>query len=147
MKPYMKIVTPEEVHATAICDLVRRSIVELCCEDHRDDPKMIARWLDGKTPEGVRGWIANSANHMIIAVEADQVIGVGCITADGEITLNYVLPDARFSGVSAAIVQALEDTARAAGHDRIILDSTTTAHHFYHDRGYGPRPEQTNNSA
>lgn len=143
MKIDMKILVPEAIHATAICDLVRRSIVELCREDHHDDPKLLARWLHGKTPEGVRSWIANPANHMIIAVEADQLIGVGCIRTDGEITLNYVSPDARFSGVSAAIVEALEHWARAAGHDCVVLDSTTTARVFYHDRGYGSRQEQT----
>lgn len=143
MKIDMKIVAAEDVHAAAICDLVRRSIVELCREDHRDDPNVIARWLHGKTPERVRAWIANPTNHVIIAVEADQLIGVGCIRADGEITLNYVSPEARFSGVSSAIVAALEDWARAAGHIRIVLDSTTTASGFYHDRGYGPRQEQT----
>jgi predicted GNAT family acetyltransferase len=54
----------------------------------------------------------------------------------GEITLNYVSPDARFRGVSQALVRALEDRAieRGAGHCTLL--STATARRFYQDIGY-----------
>lgn len=43
-----------------------------------------------------------------MAVEGGMILGVGAVTDKGEITLNYVSPDARFRGVSRALLGALE---------------------------------------
>ena len=126
-------------HAAEICDVVRRSIVQLCEDDHRADPEIIAKWLDGKTPERVKMWIQNPLNRIMLAAEGDRVLGAGCITSAGEITLNYVLPEARFQGASKAIVAALEAQARTEHHAAITLESTTTAHRFYSALGYRDR--------
>ena len=61
---------------------------------------------------------------------------VGCVTDAGEITLNYVSPDARFRGVSRALLGALEARAVARGNTRCTLTSTETARRFYHAVGY-----------
>jgi len=37
--------------APAACQVVRRSISELCIADHRSDPTILMRWLSNKTPE------------------------------------------------------------------------------------------------
>jgi hypothetical protein len=37
--------------APAACQVLRRSIVELCAADHGDDPAILAQWLANKTPE------------------------------------------------------------------------------------------------
>jgi hypothetical protein len=37
--------------APAACQVIRRSIVELCVADHRNDPEVLARWLSNKTPD------------------------------------------------------------------------------------------------
>ena len=39
--------------AEEACTMVRRSITELCAADHGNDPAILARWLDNKTPENV----------------------------------------------------------------------------------------------
>jgi hypothetical protein len=39
--------------AEEACTVVRRSIAELCAADHGNDPAILARWLDNKTPENV----------------------------------------------------------------------------------------------
>jgi N-acetylglutamate synthase-like GNAT family acetyltransferase len=54
----------------------------------------------------------------------------------GEILLNYVRPDARFSGISKAILRALEDFARGKRIQRCFLQSTKTAKTFYESCGY-----------
>lgn len=54
----------------------------------------------------------------------------------GEITLNYVSPEARFQGVSKTLVAALERRARERGSIRCTLSSTKTARRFYLDAGY-----------
>jgi GNAT superfamily N-acetyltransferase len=122
--------------AVEACDVLRRSIMELCTADHRDDPAILARWLANKTPENVASWIANPSGHVFVAVEATAILAVGAVTDGGEITLNYVSPAARFRGVSRTMLARLEAEARALGNPVCTLISTETARRFYHAAGY-----------
>ena len=133
---------PED--AAAACQVMRRSIAELCVADHRNDPAITERWLSNKTPEIFKSWIRPD-NSLLVAVEDNRILAVGCVTDAGEITLNYVSPDARFRGVSGALLAALEDRARERGNELCTLKSTETARRFYLARGYseeGPADEK-----
>ena len=94
--------------APAACEVIRRSISELCEADHRNDPEILRRWLANKTPEIVASWIVQPGNSVLVAVEDASTLAVGSVTDTGEITLNYVSPDARFRGVSRAMLTALK---------------------------------------
>jgi GNAT superfamily N-acetyltransferase len=120
--------------ASAACQMLRRSITELCVADHRNDPEILGQWLANKTPEIVASWIVKPDNTMLVAVENDTILGVGSVTDDGEITLNYVSPDARFCGVSRTLMGALE--ARAVQHGNTRCRLTSTARGFYRGGGY-----------
>ena len=122
--------------APAACEVLRRSIVELCIADHHNNPAILERWLANKTPGIVASWIANPGNMMLVAVGDGVILGVGSVTGAGEITLNYVSPDARFHGVSKAVIAALEERAMQQGNARCHLLSTETARGFYHRVGY-----------
>ncbi len=124
---------PED--ATAACETMRRSIAELCILDHHHDPVVLGRWLANKTPDILKSWI-KPGNSLLVAVENDAVLAVGCVTDAGEITLNYVSPDARFRGVSSALLDALENRAKSRRNERCTLTSTETARRFYLARGY-----------
>ncbi|MGA2291726.1 N-acetyltransferase family protein [Bradyrhizobium sp.] len=124
---------PED--AAAACQVMRRSIAELCVADHRNDPEILQRWLSNKRPEIFVSWI-KPGNSLLVAVEDDSIIAVGCITDAGEITLNYVSPDVRFRGVSSAMLSALEARARERSLGLCTLASTETARRFYLARGY-----------
>lgn len=80
--------------------------------------------------------VAKPGNTLLVAVERDTILGVGSVTDAGEITLNYVSPDARFRGVSRAMIGALEDRAMQSGNARCHLTSTETARGFYRGAGY-----------
>jgi len=108
----------------------------LCVADHHNDPAILNAWLANKTPETVAAWAVQKGNSLLLAVEGDAVLGVGTVTDTGEITLNYVAPDARFRGVSRALLKALEARALARGNSRCTLNSTETAHRFYQSAGY-----------
>lgn len=118
------------------CQVLRRSIVELCTADHGDDPGIRALWLSNKTPENVARWIARPDNSVLVAVEGDSILAVGSVTDAGAIDLNYVSPDARFRGISRAMIAALEARAAARGNTRCTLISTETARSFCRARGY-----------
>jgi GNAT superfamily N-acetyltransferase len=131
----MKIRDAVPDDASAACEVMRRCITELCIADHDNDPVVLGRWLNNKTLEIFRSWI-RPGNSVLVATDIDDILAVGCVTNDGEITLNYVSPDARFRGVSTALLVALERRAIEHGSEICRLESTETARRFYRDRGY-----------
>ena len=122
--------------AAKACEVIRASIAELCAADHDHNPEILRRWLASKTPENVAAWAATVGSSLLVAVEDGAVLAVGGVADEGEITLNYVSPHARFCGVSAALLKALEARAVKRGARRATLLSTETAHRFYLSRGY-----------
>ena len=122
--------------AEEACNVMRRSITELCAADHGDDPAIVARWLANKTPENVAVWIARPDASLLVAVESGAIVAVGMVTDAGEILLNYVSPDARFRGVSRALLVALEARPAERGARQCRLESTESAHRFYRTAGY-----------
>ena len=132
----MEIRPAEPGDALEASNVLRRSIRELCVEDHRNDEASLQRWLANKTPEQVLAWIASPDNYLLVAVEGGAIAGVAAAAPGGQIRLNYVSPDFRFRGVSKALVSALEDHLRGEGCTRSFLDSSLTAQAFYRAIGY-----------
>ena len=130
----IRAATPED--APAACQVMRRSIAELCVADHRNDEAILKRWLSSKTPEVFVSWIMQPDNSLLVAAEGGNILAVGSITNAGQITLNYVSPDARFRGVSRTLLGALEARAVERGNTRCSLTSTETARRFYLANGY-----------
>jgi GNAT superfamily N-acetyltransferase len=126
--------TPDD--AAKACAVLRASISELCVADHHNDPEILGRWLANKTPENVAAWACAVDGSFLVAVENDAILAVGGVRDSGEITMNYVAPAARFRGVSAALMAALEARAVQRGAVRATLLSTEVAHRFYLSRGY-----------
>jgi GNAT superfamily N-acetyltransferase len=125
-----------DADAEVACEVMRRSITELCVEDHGNDPKILAAWLRNKEPGVFRGWLAQPGNSLMVATQDKMIVAVGGVTDRGEITLNYVSPDARFRGVSRALLAALERRAAERGNTECTLTSTMTARRFYLANGY-----------
>ena len=132
----MEVRTAIPKDAEFICSVLRRSIIELCTADHKNDPAILDRWLANKTPENVLRWIADPGNTLLVAAEGENVLAAGCVKASGEIVLNYVSPDAQFRGISKAMLRSLEQASKAHGQLVSSLDSTLTALRFYTDAGY-----------
>jgi GNAT superfamily N-acetyltransferase len=122
--------------ADAACLVMRRSIAELCVADHGNDKAVLARWLGNKTAEIFQSWMAEPGSSVLVAVEHSDILTVGAVTDAGNITLNYVSPDARFRGVSRGLLAALEARAVERGNTRCTLTSTETARRFYMANGY-----------
>ena len=122
--------------AAAACDVVRRSIVELCVDDHHNDPETLAEWLENKTPAHFERWIESDRHAAIVAEFGDSIAGFGLLNLSGNISLLYVSPDARFQGVSRALLAAIEAEAARLGLEALTLDSSKTALRFYRSAGY-----------
>ena len=123
--------------ASEACHVLRRSITELCTADHHNEAAILERWLANKTPENVASWISRPNNHVFVVTDDEEtILAVGAVTDAGEITLNYVSPDARFQGVSRALVKRMEARARELGNATCTLTSTETARRFYLRAGY-----------
>ena len=90
--------------AIAGCVVLKRSIAELCIRDHKNDPAILARWLGNKTTESFAAWAEQRDNSLLVAVEDGHILAVGSVTDAGTIGLNYLSPDARFRGVSRALL-------------------------------------------
>ena len=126
--------TPED--AEEACLVLRRSITELCEADHHGDPALLAAWLSNKRPEIVVAWMRRTDDSYLVAIEQSAIAAVGGVTDGGEILLNYVSPDARFRGVSRALLAAMEARAWDCGATTCNLIGTATARRFYLARGY-----------
>ena len=122
--------------APAGCAIMRRSIAELCLADHKNDPLILARWLGNKTVENFVAWIKQADNSLMGAAEDGKILAIGSVTHSGSIGLNYVSPDARFRGVSRALLRALEARSFARKNRQCTLTSTETARQFYLSNGY-----------
>jgi len=122
--------------ASEACAVLIDSITQLCTADHRNDPDILRRWLANKTPENVASWAEAQGRSLLVAIEQGVIVAVGGVTHEGEVTVNYVAPAARFRGVSSAMIAALEQRAMQQGATCCTLLSTETAHRFYLARGY-----------
>jgi len=117
-------------------EVVRRSIVELCVPDHRNDAETLARWLENKTLERFLGWFASERHCCVVAEDDKGICGVGMIASDGEIQLCYVLPGRQNEGHGRAMLERLEAQAGRWGLTRLRLKSTSLARTFYERHGY-----------
>jgi predicted GNAT family acetyltransferase len=130
--------------AVEACKVLRRSITELCSADHMDDPVVLEDWLSNKTAANVRSWIVRADNHVFVVTDGRAILAVGAVTSSGEITLNYVSPDARFTGVSKALLNHLEAKSLELGNNTCTLTSTETARRFYLSAGYKQQSSSKN---
>jgi GNAT superfamily N-acetyltransferase len=136
MSEPIAIALADPAEAAAIARLLRRSIRQLCVEDHGNAAGPLDEWLANKRAAVVRGWIANPQNIILVARSTGRLAAIGAITRNGVVSLNYVDPDDRFKGISKAIMAALEGQANQLGLKQIRLESTATARTFYRSIGY-----------
>jgi GNAT superfamily N-acetyltransferase len=128
--------TALEEDAVAACEVLRRSIRELCVADHGHDKEVLAAWLANKTPENVRGWIASPSRFSVVAVDGSTVWGFGMVQRDGEIQLCYLVPEVQYRGAGKLMLRALEEQAARWGLTGVFLTSTVTAKRFYERNGF-----------
>jgi len=122
--------------AESCCTVLCASIRELCVADHQNNKKIVDSWTSNKTPDNLRRWIQDPHSTIYVAEISGSIAGVGGLNDLTNITLNYVSPDFRFTGVSKAMLATLESTVYNARTGIAKLTSTQTAHNFYKTAGW-----------
>ena len=122
--------------AEAAIDLVRRSITQLCVEDHQNDPMTLQGWLANKSAKNMRAWIETPGSFAFVADRDGAMAGVGVYTGAGDLMLLYVEPEARFSGISSALLAHMEESARALRLPSLHVSASRAARRFFLERGY-----------
>ena len=125
-----------EADAVAACDVLRRSIRELCVADHGHDEQVLSAWLGNKIPDNVRAWITSAASFSVVAVDGSGVRGFGLIQRGGEIQMCYLVPEVQYRGAGKLMLRALEEQAARWGLNDVFLTSSVTAKRFYERNGY-----------
>jgi len=77
-KVQVRIASPSD--AEPACEVLRRSIAECCYQDHRNDHRILSKWLGNKTPDTVASWFAFAGNHALLASIGADIVGVGLLT-------------------------------------------------------------------
>ena len=128
-------------------------IRELAWDDPRGEALRLAQRAEltirYETPDSEPGPAPTAADIslFLVAFDGDEAIACGGLrqidTSHGEVKRMYVLPNRRGSGVSTAVLRALEDAARERGWDRLVLetgDRQPDAIRFYEREGYSRIP-------
>jgi hypothetical protein len=84
--PSVAIRNAVSADAQAACEVMRRSVAELCDADHHNDPKILTAWLGNKQPRIFHAWLAEPDNSVLVAVDGDRIVSVGAVRDSGEIT-------------------------------------------------------------
>ncbi len=122
--------------AAAACQVLRRSIIECCVQDHQHRPEVLDAWLGNKTPDNVATWFASPSHHALVALREGSIVGVALLTQAGKLCLLYVLPEALHIGAGKALLAGIEAQAKTWGVSVLRLHSTATARAFYTRHGY-----------
>lgn len=131
--------------AAHVCQVLVRSIREICAKDYGHDQALLARWCANKTVENVSEWILNPAHYFLVAAVLPRgIVGVGLLEIPtGEIVLCYIVPEVLHQGVGKRLLTAMEQQASALGHAHVCLESSITARDFYLRNGYHPHGAPT----
>jgi hypothetical protein len=55
------------------CEVLKRSMAELCTADHKNDPAILARWLGDKTIENFAAWAEKPDSSLLVAIEEGHI--------------------------------------------------------------------------
>src|ERR1700687_3300104 len=113
----MKIRDAVPEYTPAACLRMRRAIAKLRVAARRNDRAILHRWLRSKTPDIFKSWIRPD-NALLVAVESDRILAVGCVTGAREITLNSFR---RMQGFAVSVQPCWGFSKNARWHETILF--------------------------
>jgi GNAT superfamily N-acetyltransferase len=131
----LRLRSAEPGDAPAMAAVRDAAIRQLCGSDHLDNPETIAAWIGDPSPNKFIRLLQDEQARLSVALRDDTLVGLAGFSGD-LVTLNYVHPEHRFSGVSRALMEHIEQHMSADGIITARLFSTVTAHRFYQAIGW-----------
>jgi len=124
--------------AENICQVLIRSVREICAPDYGNDIELLNFWCSDKTPENLVSWIADPENYFVVAVNKKfkRIVGAGLIKNSGNLQICYLVPEAIGKGVGKLMLTKMLDFARGRGLKKVKVGSTITAKSFYEKNGF-----------
>ena len=124
--------------ARTLTELFYDTVHTVCKGDYT--PEQLAVWADG-TADPER-WEQSFLQHQTLVARVDGIVA-GFADRDGDyLDRLYVHKDVQRQGVATALVDGLEQSARAEGHRRMVTHASITARPFFEKRGYQVVREQ-----
>lgn len=121
--------------APALTDLYRDSVTELGSRDY--PPAQVQAWASlTPTPARFREKIADGRTTVVAVDDVGRLLAFGDLEPDGHIDYLYSAPAAAGSGAAAAVYDALERQARAAGLSLLHAEASEMARRFFVRRGF-----------
>ncbi len=122
--------------AEAACEVLRRSIRELCVADHQNNEVTLNAWLENKTTKNIAAWVTSPQSYSVVALRDSDISGFAMVSRDGSLRLCYLIPEIQYLGAGKAMLSALEAEAARWGLKSLHLESTKSAKTFYERNGY-----------
>lgn len=131
----MKIRAYESRDAEALAALYVRSVEGIGPRDY--SAEQVAAWAAlGPSPERIEAR-SRDGRRMLVAVDAaDRLLAFGDLEADGHIHFLYCAPEAAGRGVTSALYDELERSARAQGLKRLYSEASEAARRFFAKKGF-----------
>lgn len=127
-----------EEDANKICEVLIRSVREVCAADYNNDEAVLENWCSNKRPDVVSDWVRDPDKFLIVSeLPPHGIVGVAMYArSEAAVHLCYLVPEGLHQGFGTALLQALEAEAARLKHSRISLISSITARDFYKRNGY-----------
>ena len=135
-KPFtLRAYTPED--CAQMAQLFYDTVHTVCLGDYTGEQLDV--WATGSVD--IERWNKKFlANHTVVAVSGQTIVGYGDMESGGYLDFLYVHKDWQRKGVATAICNALEGSAKA---ERLSVHASVTARPFFEKRGYNVIKEQT----
>lgn len=115
--------------------LFKDTVQAINSKDYSDEE--IQAWITSKT--NFADWQESlTRNYCLVAIDNQNIVGFGDITADGYLDRLYVHRDFQGQGIATVLCNQLELQAKGT----IVTHASITAKGFFEKRGYRTRKEQ-----
>jgi len=117
--------------------IIIRAVHETNAQDYASE--IIEFIIAHFSPANIAARMANRL--MLVATIDDEIIGTASLHKD-TVRNVYIRPDHQGRGIGAALMQEIEEQARANGLETMAVPSSVTAEGFYRKRGFVPVRDQ-----
>ncbi len=127
LRPY------EPADAPALLALFRETVRTVNARDY--SPEQVNAWASDEIDPSA--WEDRFAGKFVVVAEdAGRPAGFADLEPDGHVDRFFVAADRQRRGVGLALMNALIDEARRAGHARLTVEASVTARPFFEAQGF-----------